>query len=428
MRMSRRMGQYGGKRSVVVSVYGAPNEDITLVSSNGKTYSGITLNAYGKSTQTYELPVGSYVIKGSTSVEVYTYGREIKVTKDTTVITAYPPGAIFWFGNGDTSGDSLYVDAYSLVRGNLPSTATKTNSFSGEYTQTNDTDYTVGLKAEVPSSAGSYYCGTRYSPEYQLEGYDYVNFYASCSDVSRFGFGFPATKPSVPSAGNSATKWDASTMYVTPTTTNYKLYSMEVTRTSGFFAMSHFDHKGGTYSCSVKAIWRDTTNQIPQGTIYESTVSVPMDATYRYCSAISGGFKTGYDLSYVGQGTDDYNAMMVPVPAFSFTGTGLRLKMAINCWSPYDDGYTYRWAVTTSRANEELYKGYGAVTDANQIMTGTFTPAYNSGSFGYQTFTLDGGEVPADTPLYIYLWRNVTTYGNIHVQGNVNITLQYLVE
>ena len=418
----------GGKRTAVVSVYGAANETITLISSKGQTYSGITLDEHGISTQAYELPVGSYVIKGSRSIELFTYGREVNIAKDTTVITAYPPGAIYWFGNGKKSGDSLYAGAYSLIRGHLPEAASQTNTFNTEYTKTNDTDYTIGVKAEVPSSAGSYYCGTRYSPKFQLEGYDYVNFYASCSNVNRFGFGFPASKPTTPSANTAAKKWDSDTMYVEPTTTSYKMYSMKVTRTSGYFAMSHFDHKGGTYSCSVKAIWRDTTNKIPQGAIYDKTVSVAVADTYRYCNAISGGFKSGYSLSYVGQGTDDYNAMMIPVPAFSFNGTGLRLKMSINCWSPYDDGYTYRWAVTTSRANEELYTGYGAVTDANQIMTGTFTPAYNAGSFGYQTFTLEGGEIPANTPLYIYLWRNVTTYGNIHVQGTVNITLQYLVE
>lgn len=426
MRISRRMGLHGGKRTAVVSVYGAPNESVTLVSRKGQVYSDIALDEHGISTQTYKLPVGSYVIKGSVSRELFANGRQVDIAKETTKITAYPPGAIFWFGNGDKDGDPLYVGDYTISRGHVPSG--KSGIVGDTKYSTDESDETsLGVKQSCHSTSGSDHGNTMYSPQIQLSGYSYVNIYASCTNTSRGGFGFPSEK---------AAKWETS-MYVKPSSTDYKFYSMEIPaeRTDGYLALSNFNNRaGGTTTSRVKAAWRDNTNEVPQGTIYEKKVSVPTANTYRYCNHIAGGFKTGYSLSYVGQGErvaagEEWNAMMIPVPAFSFEGTGLRLKMAINCYSYQDKGYTYCWAVTTSRANESLYEeGCGDVTDANQIMHGTFTPAYNNGSFGYQTFTLEGGEIPSNTPLYIYLWRSVSTYGNIHVQDDVNITLQYLVE
>lgn len=79
----------GGKRSVVVSVYGAANETITLAHSNGTVFSV-------KHGGIMELPYGTYTVTGGISK----YSKTATVNKNTTRINAWPDGATiyYWYG------------------------------------------------------------------------------------------------------------------------------------------------------------------------------------------------------------------------------------------------------------------------------------------------------------------------------------------
>lgn len=162
--------------------------------------------------------------------------------------------------------------------------------------------------------------------------------------------------------------------------------------------------------------------------------SIAIGSTYRYAnSLIAGDWVKVSSLSfgsinYVGQGTEDYNAMMVPVSAFTYSGTFKKLRMALHLWTSDENNHTFRWAVTTSTANSDVYKyGAGAVTDSYQLGQGTWTPPY-SDSYQWFTIDLDCDHVPSGVPLYIYLWRDNTTYGNIHVMQQAVVTLDYAKE
>ena len=432
MRMSRRLGVYaGGESTVMVSVYGASEETVTLTKLNGKSYPIIELDEHGISKQNNEIPVGKYIITGSISNEIFPNGRLIEVTKDTTFITTYPLGTIFWFGNGDEAGDSLYVEDFAYGSGHKPDFDTNSNTYNDTYTTIESGNTTISVSATIPGSSGSRHSGTLYSPQYSLDGYSFVNIYASCSYTDRVCFGFPESKPTF-----SGGKWETD-MCVTPTSTDYKFYSMTIpserANTDGYLAMSFFNaSRTQTVTATVKAIWRDTTSDYSVSALQEMKTTIPLSDHYRYCNHIAGGFQSFSGETYVGQGErvaagEEWNATMIPVPAFSFSGTSRRLKMSLYAYKPYDKNYVFRWAITTSRENEAQYEeGCGAVTnDQYQLASGTFVPSFNYGTYAYQTFVLECNKIPSDTPIYIYLWRNVSTYGNIHINGDTHISLVY---
>jgi hypothetical protein len=236
--------------------------------------------------------------------------------------------------------------------------------------------------------------------------------------------------------------------YVKATTQSRKLYTVDISSVS---STTEYTVQIRSYSNSVScwAAWfesgdtdgdgtedddPETPEESEPGEVKTLTYSINVEDTRRYCNHISGGFRSGYELSYVGQGLPDpvageeWNAMMVPIPEFSFSGTFKKLTAQMYLWTSDNNNHTFRWAVTTSRDNEDVYKtGAGAVTDANQLGQGVWTPPY-SDAYQWFTFDLPCEGVESGVPLYLYLWRNNTIYGNIHVMKQVNITLQYLVE
>lgn len=97
-----------GKRKVAVTVYGAPSETVTITDGTN-TYT-VTTDSHGIGTTTPEVKFGTYTVSGTKSATVsgFASGRSVTVAKSTTTVTAYPPGALYWLGNGDASGDALY--------------------------------------------------------------------------------------------------------------------------------------------------------------------------------------------------------------------------------------------------------------------------------------------------------------------------------
>ena len=84
---------------VTVAVNGAPGETVSYA---GEASGSVVLDSHG----TYAglvLDSGGYTFTGSVSG----YSKAVTLSDDGTV-NVYPDGAIFWYGNGDASGDSLY--------------------------------------------------------------------------------------------------------------------------------------------------------------------------------------------------------------------------------------------------------------------------------------------------------------------------------
>jgi hypothetical protein len=170
------------------------------------------------------------------------------------------------------------------------------------------------------------------------------------------------------------------------------------------------------------------------GTIKAIDHSIALTGTYRYANSLRAGdwvklsdFNTASlkAENYVGQGTKDYNVMMIPVPAFTYEGTFKSLKMALRVWVSDKENHTFRWAVSTTKLAAVYKTAVGAVTESGQLGQGTFTPDYNNGAVGYQSFDLECEPVASGTPIYIYMWRDNTNYGNIHVTSNSIVALSY---
>ena len=426
--------------SAVVSFCGAPNETITLSTIRGKKlFENITLNSHGISTGTYKVPVGTYIIKGKTSSEVLPNGRTVKIKKSTTTVSTYPDGAIFWFGNGDKEGDSLYAGGFTLQGGHRPDKLGEKQN--GGYSKIEKTDKNIGILSECPSSAGSEYANTVYFPKSNLSGYSYVNIYATCLNPSRVAFGFPKDKKE---------EWESS-MYISPTTTDYALYSMAIPsdRTDGYFAMSTFNITSGRIMSygSVRAVWRDTTNNYSLESLKSISKTIALSDTYRYGTLVSNSkFKKLSSLpatinkeNYVGVGQlfigknedgseyrlNDYNATMVSFPAVNFSGISRRIKLNLYLYVSSKSNRTFRWAISTSRQNEDAYRNKGAVNDSNQLASGTFKARINGEP---NEFLFECEDIPVNTPLYIYLWRDNDAYGNVHVQQKVIVSLIYTEE
>jgi len=215
-----------------------------------------------------------------------------------------------------------------------------------------------------------------------------------------------------------------------PSKTGASIVTLDVSSLSGEYYIYVMSWKYDYYNSRtyVSKIWAGVD---PAGTVRSLAKSIAIGNTYRYAnSLIAGDWVKVSSLSfgsinYVGQGTEDYNAMMVPVSAFTYTGTFQKVKLALYLWTSDKSNHTFRWAVTTSTANANAYKvGAGAVTDSNQLAQGTFTPPY-SDAYQWFTFELTGCTVASGTPIYIYLWRDNTTYGNIHVMESAVVTLEY---
>ena len=217
-----------------------------------------------------------------------------------------------------------------------------------------------------------------------------------------------------------------------PSTTGASTVELDVSSLNGMYYIYVLSWKYDYHnsSISVSKIWAGTD---AAGTVRSIEQSIPVNSTYRHCNALyTSDFvrvgTLGSDLqgmNYVGEGTNDYNSMMIPVSAFTFTGTFQKLSLALHLWTSDDENHTFRWAVTTSRYNENLYKSYGDVTDdANQLAAGSFTPPYSS-SYQWHNIEITDCVIPSGTPLYIYLWRDNNIYGNIHVNESAVVTLEY---
>lgn len=398
MRMSRRLGSYSGSNASLASVYGAANEKITITNSEGLSFEVITDNSgYGGE---IKLPFGVYTVTGGVSG----FSKSSTVDKRTTRINAWMDDAVIYFWHGAAPVGAWSGDDYV------------TNSNTTEYSKWSTEN--GKLYVEAYSKFSSANIGT--SSAVDLTGIDQLHFAVDSCNANNSYFVVSPTKDLRQKVIE----------YQDPNSDNHTV-TLDVTALTGVHYIAFFVHVYDyttTRTCTVSRVWGTID---PEGTIRSIEKSIAIGGTYRYAnSLIAGDWVKVSSLSfgsinYVGQGTEDYNAMMVPVSAFTYSGTFKKLRMALHLWTSDKNNHTFRWAVTTSTANSDAYKyGAGAVTDSYQLGQGTWTPPY-SDSFQWFTIDLDCDAVASGVPLYIYLWRDNTTYGNIHVMQQAVVTLDY---
>ncbi len=85
--------------TVIVTINGATTDEIVC---SGSTNGDFTLDEYGSITT--NLNVGTVTCESKDTEFV----REQNISATTTTLNVYPDGAVFWYGNGDVSGESLY--------------------------------------------------------------------------------------------------------------------------------------------------------------------------------------------------------------------------------------------------------------------------------------------------------------------------------
>lgn len=257
-----------------------------------------------------------------------------------------------------------------------------------------------------------------------LTGIDKINFaVVSCTTANDSYFIVSKTKDV-----------DDKVLEAKATATDAHTVTMDVSALSGehyIFMYVHVYDYVTTRHIKVSDFWLSID---AAGTIKAIDQSVALTDTYRYANSLQAGdwvklsdFNTASlkTENYVGQGTKDYNVMMIPVPAFTYEGTFKSLKMSLRVWVSDKSNHTFRWAVSTTKLAAVYKTAVGAVTETGQLGQGTFTPDYNNGAVGYQSFDLECEPVASGTPIYIYLWRDNTNYGNIHVTSNSIVSLSY---
>lgn len=389
--------QTGCKKKVSCKFLGAPGEKFTLVRNGKAAYSNISENTSA------EIKQGTYTITGSISGH-----SKIVTVKEAGTYKAYPDGAVYWYGR----------EVYSISVAKDGETGSYSTSAKAEK-QTNR----ILLYVKTRGYAGSkYFAQMVTSSAVNTSGYSEINIKTSTQTAGSKKYSLTGGTKSGTTVGEFGTDISVGTVSVASPGTSKNIGCTVSASTNGDETYSEL----GVY---VHAIWLSKAG----GNTFSSTKTVAINSTYRHCNALytSDFVRVGSlgdslsGINYVGQGTEDYNAMMIPVSAFNYVGTVKELAMTLHLWCSSSSNHTFRWAVTTSRDNESLYKSYGAVTDKNQIGQGTFTPDYNNGAFADQTFVLDCENVPSGAPLYIYLWRDNTSYGNIHVTGNVKVKMTH---
>ena len=165
---------------------------------------------------------------------------------------------------------------------------------------------------------------------------------------------------------------------------------------------------------------------VPRETLGGSQ-TVQLGNTLRYINIMDQyGFQTvswwrgrGLEsVNIVGQGWHDYNAACIPC-SVPFSGVSTRVVISLRVFVSNGRNHTFRWAAATERL-DDMFLGAGAAgADPRILAQGTFSPSYSGGAVHWQDFSLPVRNLPQS--FFLYLWRDNTQYGNIHISGNVTV-------
>lgn len=384
---------------MVVSVYGAVSETVTI--TNGTDTYTVATNANGVGTTTPEVKLGIYTVTGTVSAGALPSGRSVTVDKNTTAITAYPDGLIYWYGRFATGANAVGVNlagGAAITKG--------TNSLSGQ-------------------GAYQYYMHVYFTPTVSLAGKTLrMAINSSYGSDSYRCFGLRNT------TGGLSGATDGYVAVGTPATSGVSALAIPANLTGNQY-ITWSCYSGGV---TIGAVWYDDEPVIPTGEQLAGTNSVDvLSGTYRYGNTCVSEWGTAGSYStdnYVGNKSTETNSALIPVGSFSFSGASKRLILSFYGYCPSINFATkgFRWAICTGDANKALYEGTGAVTgDGTQLASGIGTLAYNNGSYTTYNIALPATNLPTGTPLYVYLWPNGTLTDVSHFRGTLTAKLYYEV-
>lgn len=162
------------------------------------------------------------------------------------------------------------------------------------------------------------------------------------------------------------------------------------------------------------------------------SATVALGNTLRYINIMPDvGFQTvswwrarGLEaVNIFGQGWHDYNVACIPC-SVPFSGVSTRVVISLRVFVSNSKNHTFRWAIAGERC-DDLFLGAGpAPADPRILSQGSFTPSYDNGSVHWEAFSLAASGIPQS--FWIYLWRANTGYGNVHVSGDVSVSVYQL--
>lgn len=426
-----------GKGKGSFTIHGAPGETVTY---SGKASGSVTLNSAGNATLA-DMPLGAYTFSGSISKNSGLTRANIKVKKDS-IVTMWPETVriVYWFGRlgVDDSGNTLSL--HQLKNGSATYSYTNTITFN-----TND----IHLYSRVRGDAGAKTYNKVSAGPIDLTPYRTLKIRASgSSDYCAAYCGYLSTN-------------GVKEMFSTKATSE-AIHSFDVSGVSSgqYLGISTWNQTiGAAYTVTngyLNAIWLEGESPVepeedpvdppepeepdePTGVETSAgTNSITVSSgTYRYTTAnTSYPWEAAqfYDTvspteNYIGHKSGETNTMLIPVGSYSFSGKSTKLSLSFKgyCPSTTFGSKGFRWAICSSNANKNLYKGQSAVTgDGYQLASGTATLAYNSGSYKTYTVEMAADNLPSGQNLYVYFWPNGTSTDVAHVQGTISASLYYL--
>lgn len=222
-------------KSAICYFNGAISETLTI-KQGSTTVMTVKTNGHGALDEPIELEYGSYTVTGSVSG----YSRTFNIQNDGTY-SCYPNGAIFWYGNGDTSGDTLWskCGGWTTILGAYPNGYNKTGaaweSMASGTTNTNNR-YTW---ASNTGSSTKYGATSRITNKINYGSYTKLNvIYNGKRDSYNGGCNVIGTCASAVSAAGAFTLQCGGESYANSTV------SYTLSGTSGYFVASAFNaHK-----------------------------------------------------------------------------------------------------------------------------------------------------------------------------------------
>lgn len=148
-------------------------------------------------------------------------------------------------------------------------------------------------------------------------------------------------------------------------------------------------------------------------------------------SNVSIGSYSASDAAYAGYNGELYFGCAMKFTAPAFEGVSKSLAVSLWIYKGVGTTSTLRYALLSSDANKNSYVGTsGAVTDANQIATGTVTFEGLTSETAQQSFTISTAALKKNTTYYLILWASENT--GITIQpvssawGDNTVTLSYI--
>lgn len=149
----------------------------------------------------------------------------------------------------------------------------------------------------------------------------------------------------------------------------------------------------------------------------------------------NGGWTDYSDkAAYAGTNQSAFYTFVLKFTAPEFAGVSKKLRFRLGMTKGAGTDITLRWALCASDANKNSYLNTnGAVTDSNQISSGTMKATGLSTAITYQQLEISTGRVKAGGTYYLILWGynpqsspawctvNNTSYGSVTLESVAGI-------